>query len=147
MIVFICFLLVCCHLSTSSIYFHKALQNLTWIKLATNFKEFPALTAIFKDFQGLEFYFEIQRLSRRVRTLFLIDILLALIPYGCKTTGIKIKVNQCEYVLTKFLKEFGECVLLHQQIIPVTSFYLLKTLTKVGYQGISQKHSLYLSLF
>ena len=31
---------------------HKALQNLCWMKLATNFKDFPALTAIFKDFQG-----------------------------------------------------------------------------------------------
>ena len=26
-----------------------------WIKLAPKFKDFPALTAIFKDFQGLEF--------------------------------------------------------------------------------------------
>ena len=47
------------------------------MKLATNFKDFPALTAIFKDFQGLKFlfwdsrtfkalnfYFEIQGLSR-----------------------------------------------------------------------------------
>ena len=28
---------------------------LGWIKLAPKFKDFPALTAIFKDFQGLEF--------------------------------------------------------------------------------------------
>ena len=31
------------------------------IKLATNFKDFPALTAIFKDFQGLEFLFSDSR--------------------------------------------------------------------------------------
>ena len=34
------------------------------MKLATNFKDFPALTALFKDFQCLEFYFENQGLSR-----------------------------------------------------------------------------------
>jgi len=35
------------------------------MKLATIFKDFPAImTAIFKDFQGLEFLFEIQGLSR-----------------------------------------------------------------------------------
>jgi len=34
------------------------------MKLATNFKYFPALTAIYKDFQGLEFLFEIQGLPR-----------------------------------------------------------------------------------
>jgi len=39
------------------------------MKLATNFKDFPAQTAIFNDFQGLEFYFEIQGLSRRMQTL------------------------------------------------------------------------------
>ena len=39
------------------IFSNKALQNLSWIKLATNFKDFPALTTIFKDFQGLEFLF------------------------------------------------------------------------------------------
>ena len=31
------------------------------MKLATNFKDFPALTAIFKDFQGLEFLFSDSR--------------------------------------------------------------------------------------
>ena len=34
---------------------HQALQDLGWIKLASTFKDFPALTAIFKDFQGLDF--------------------------------------------------------------------------------------------
>ena len=44
----------------------QGLQNLCWIILATNCKDFPALTAIFK---ALNFYFEIQGLSRHMRTL------------------------------------------------------------------------------
>ena len=36
---------------------YQALKGLGWIKLATKFKDFPALTAIFKDFPGLEFLF------------------------------------------------------------------------------------------
>ena len=32
------------------------LENLGWIKLAPKFKDFPAPTAIFKDFQGLELF-------------------------------------------------------------------------------------------
>lgn len=31
----------------------QALEKLYWIKLATNFQDFPAATEIFKDFQGL----------------------------------------------------------------------------------------------
>ena len=40
---------------------YYVLENLGWIKLAPKFKDFPAPTAIFKDFQGLE-------LSRWVQT-------------------------------------------------------------------------------
>ena len=36
------------------------------MKLTTNFKDFPVVTATFK---ALNFYFEIQGLSRHVRTL------------------------------------------------------------------------------
>ena len=31
---------------------YEVLENLGWIKLAPKFKDFPAPTAIFKDFQG-----------------------------------------------------------------------------------------------
>ena len=49
---FICsFTITCCYVSASSIYVHTR----HWMKLARNFKDFPALTASFKDFQGLEF--------------------------------------------------------------------------------------------
>ena len=34
---------------------------LGWIKLAPKFKDFPATTAIFKGFQGLEFLFSNSR--------------------------------------------------------------------------------------
>ena len=39
------------------------------IKLALKFKDFPPLTVIFKDFQGLEFLFKIQGLSKCMQTL------------------------------------------------------------------------------
>ena len=39
------------------------------IKLALKFKDFPPPTVIFKDFQGLEFLFKIQRLSKCMQTL------------------------------------------------------------------------------
>jgi len=39
------------------------------MKLATNFKDFPALTTISRTFKALNFSFEIQGLSRRERTL------------------------------------------------------------------------------
>ena len=35
---------------------YQVLENLGWIKLAPKFKDFPAPTAIFKDFQGLELF-------------------------------------------------------------------------------------------
>ena len=35
---------------------YYVLENLGWIKLAPKFKDFPAPTAIFKDFQGLELF-------------------------------------------------------------------------------------------
>ena len=35
---------------------YYALENLGWIKLAPKSKNFPAPTAIFKDFQGLELF-------------------------------------------------------------------------------------------
>ena len=44
-----------------------------WLKLARKFKDFQAPTVIFKDFQGLEFFFKFQGLSKCVRTLFLSD--------------------------------------------------------------------------
>ena len=34
--------------------FLEALENLGWIKLVPKFKYYPAPTAIFKDFKGLE---------------------------------------------------------------------------------------------
>ena len=40
------------------------LQFSLTIKLALKFKDFPVPTAIFKDFQGLEFSFNIQGLIR-----------------------------------------------------------------------------------
>ena len=40
---------------------YQVLENLGWIKLAPKFKDFPAPTAIFKDFQGLELLFQISR--------------------------------------------------------------------------------------
>ena len=39
------------------LYWKVFLCSLGWIKLAPKFKDFPALTAIFKNFQGLEFLF------------------------------------------------------------------------------------------
>ena len=43
-----------------SVFAPLAPENLGWIKLAPTIKDFPAATAIFKDFQGI---------SRCVRTL------------------------------------------------------------------------------
>ena len=52
---------------------YQVLENLGWIKLAPKFKDFPAPTTIFKDFQGLELFIsnfkDFQGLSRCVRTL------------------------------------------------------------------------------
>ena len=52
---------------------YQVLENLGWIKLAPKFKDFPAPTAIFKDFQGLELFIsnfkDFQGVSRCVRTL------------------------------------------------------------------------------
>ena len=57
----------------------QTLENLCWIKLAPKFKDFPAPTAIFKDFQGLELFIsnfmDFQGLSRCVRTLVLVFFL------------------------------------------------------------------------
>ena len=39
------------------------------IKLALKFKDIPPPTVIFKDFQGLEFLFKIQGLSKCMQTL------------------------------------------------------------------------------
>ena len=51
---------------------YEVLENLGWIKLAPKFKDFPAPTAIFKDFQGLELFIsKFQGLSRCVRTLYM----------------------------------------------------------------------------
>ena len=38
--------------------FLEALENLGWIKLVPKFKYYPAPTAIFKDFKGLEYLFQ-----------------------------------------------------------------------------------------
>ena len=43
-----------------------ALENLSWIKLAPKFKDFPVPTAILRTFKALNFYFKIQGLSRCV---------------------------------------------------------------------------------
>ena len=58
---------------------YLVLENLGWIELAPKFKDFPAPTAIFKDFQGLELFIsnfkDFQGLSRCVRTLVLVFFL------------------------------------------------------------------------
>ena len=41
---------------------------LDWIKLPLKFKDFPLPKIIFKDFQGLEFLFKIQGLSKCMQT-------------------------------------------------------------------------------
>ena len=54
------------------------LENLGWIKLAPKFKDFPAPTAIFKDFQGLELFIsnfkDFHGLSRCMRTLLIASV-------------------------------------------------------------------------
>ena len=41
--------------------FLEALENLGWTKLVPKFKYYPAPTAIFKDFKGLEYLFQNSR--------------------------------------------------------------------------------------
>ena len=73
------------YLSASNIYFQ--------MKLATNFKELPTPAAVFKDFQGLEFSFEMQGLNSRCMRMWIKTV--------TQTEAIKERVCQrCHLYIT-----------------------------------------------